>query len=324
MPLDGGVDDLLLGTLLSQLAGDADGPWLEAPIPPQVAGRIGSLGRSPTPLATGSEGVAAVAGMVRTVAHARPVVLIVDNLQWAAPATVALVASLAADIRRRSLYLVCTVRPGPGGGSVDEQRRGPATTDWLVARLRRATAAPLVELDVPPSAATTFVRALVDSEPHALDDRFVTELTRVGGGNALHSVELLRDLARRRVLLRRGSVWSLRGSAAWTVLPERIALLLDEVLADLNGRERSLLDVSAALGESFELSDLVAATGGDPWETQLIVRSQLCRRLRLLEVADDGFRFREPVLRQHLLASRDRARPNASSPSTTAVRIPRQ
>ncbi|HET9499903.1 MAG TPA: AAA family ATPase [Marmoricola sp.] len=312
--------DVLLGTLHEQLSGRADGPWLEGRMPVLVADRIGTLRGEPSaPVANDPFALAALAASLRSLAHRRPVLLVVENLQWATPATLSLLSSLALDVRGRALQLVCTLRPRAGG------RPGPAgfedspAVDWLVTRLQRSGRTRVIELDRGDEREQrAFVTALIDSERHGLPGSLATDVASLGAGNPLMTVELLRDLHRRGSVVQREGRFVLAGDPVWPTVPDRIALSLDETLVGIPPGATAMLEVAAHLGVEFGTDELVAQTGADPWTVRVTVTEQLARHLQILVPTDAGqFRFRHPLLRDHLLA-----RAHVPGRWTAAVRQP--
>lgn len=304
-PADSGDPCLLLDGLTAQLGGDASGPWLDGPMPVTVAHRIRTAraGWSP-PGGAGipSSSPATVLAGVRALTEVRPVVLVLDNLQWAAPAVVNLVSELAKDARRRHLLVLVSRRPESSPQPAD--RAG--VVSWLVARLRRVCGAALVDLDADEAAGsvTAFVRELVQSEATDLPASAVHTLVQLADGNPLLTAELLRQQVRDGHLEPVGPRLVVRSEPVWPRVPERVALAFDERLATVPVELWPLLDTAALLGEEFAAADLARGCGRDVREVVQVLVARFARDLGLVAPVPGTarYRFRPALLQIHLAA----------------------
>jgi DNA-binding CsgD family transcriptional regulator len=267
------------------------GPWAAAlalaprgddqPTPPDLSGH-----------GVASQGAlfAAVRDHLAARALRQPVVLLLDDLHWADPASLDLIRVLARDLADRPLLLLATYR-------ADEIARHPlyALLPLLVreARAARLDLRPLGDGDV---------RALVRARyalPAADEERLVVYLRGRAEGNPLYLGELLRALEEAATLRADGSVWTLGDLTAARVPP-----LLQQVIAGrvarLGPEAEGLLDRAATLGQTFPLTLWAAVAGVD--EEALLPTLERAVAARVLDATPDGAgaRFAHALIREAL------------------------
>jgi hypothetical protein len=198
--------------------------------------------------------------LIRRLAARVPLVLVIDDLQWADAASCALLFHLAQNLRDARVLLIGAYRAsdvvlGRGGD------RHPFTP--VLNEVKRYHGDIVLDLDADGEAQRqAFVAALVDAEPNELDEGFRATLLRRTGGHALFAVELLRDLKERRYLVSsdRGT-WVATAALNWSVLPSRVEGVIEERVGRLQEELRELLRVASVEGESFTV-EIVAQISG--------------------------------------------------------------
>ena len=214
---------------------------------------------------------------------ARPVALVIDDLQWADPASIKLWGRLARTARQVPLLLVGLTRPVPQREELLALRR----TVEAEARVRL--------LALPRSAVAELVQDLAGGRP----DTGLLRLAEGAAGNPLYLTELLAALNRSG-----GIAVSASGTAqlaAKTVpgsLPAAIADRLDFVSA----ATKNVLAAAALLGVEFAVSDLTTILG----RTVADVRPALDEARATGVLTDSGngsaLAFRHPLIREALYA----------------------
>ncbi len=125
----------------------------------------------------------------------RPLLLILDDLQWADTASTGLLFRLGRRLGGNPILLIGTYRPaevalGRGG------ERHPL--DKVLAEFKRYFGDVKIELgQTPAEESRHFVDAMLDTEPNQLGDSFRQELYHHTGGHPLFSIELLRAMQER-------------------------------------------------------------------------------------------------------------------------------
>jgi tetratricopeptide (TPR) repeat protein len=174
----------------------------------------------------------------------RPLLLVVDDLQWADRGSLALLWHLARRLEGMRVLLLGAYRPEEiVGGPAD----GPALLD-VMRDLQARSPDCVIELRND----REFVDEYLDSEPNALDAPFRERLFAYTGGNPLFTVELVRGMQDRAELRRdRVGVWRARGSLDWDRLPSRVEAVVAQRIARLPEPLRSDLAVASVQGQDF-------------------------------------------------------------------------
>ncbi len=205
----------------------------------------------------------------------RPLVLVIDDLQWADPASVALWGRLARSARELPLLLVGMTRPGPGGDG------RPLAEDE--ARL---------QLDgLPGAAVADLVAALAGGQP---DDRLL-RLADEAAGNPLYVTELVAALMRSSKVAVTGT-----GIATLTAVsaPGSLAAAIADRLGFVTGPVREVLRAAALLGTDFEVPELAVVLGREV--TVLVPLVDQACAVGVLAESGPGLRFRHPLIRTAL------------------------
>jgi tetratricopeptide (TPR) repeat protein len=208
-------------------------------------------------------------------ANAGPIVLVLDDLQWADEETLALTSELAAGLGGSPVVLLCAARnemlvryPAWGEGTSDHER---------------------IDLrNLEPDDAEAMFRHLLSRCPRIPDDvaQAAVEMT---GGNPAFLEQLVRLLLDNGTIDTSGLTWVLDAElAASTVLPMTIEEAIEARIAALERDERDLLEKAAVFGNVFWLSAVIALTRleladggavGDPLEFDWGEGERVRRRL---------------------------------------------
>src|SRR5947207_426500 len=209
----------------------------------------------------------------------RPTILVVDDLQWADQASVALWGRLAKTAQRVPLLLVGTMRPVP-------QR-----DDLLVLRRVAGEAARLQLTGLADEAVTDLVAALAGGRP----DGNLMQLAEGAAGNPLYVTELVAALTRSAQLtVTDAGAAELAGGSA----PASLSAAIADRLGFVAGPVRDVLRAAALLGVDFAVSDLAIVLGrGVP--DLIPVVDEACAAGVLAE-SGHGLGFRHPLIRAAL------------------------
>ncbi|MFN8536994.1 MAG: AAA family ATPase [Thermomicrobiales bacterium] len=219
----------------------------------------------------------------------RPLVLLLEDLHWADPASLDLLRVLARGITAVPLLLLATYR-------ADEVAPDHPLNTLLPALMRETRAA---RLDLPPLDAAA-IGALVETRYTlgvADRERLVSYLLRRTDGNALFLGELLRTLEGVGVLHRAGDRWVL-GNLVNVPVPTLLRQVIAGRLARLGDEDRRRLAVASVLGQEPPF-DLWAAVG-EVAEEALLATAERAVGVRVLEVTANGVRFAHALIREVL------------------------
>ncbi|MEU6412619.1 BTAD domain-containing putative transcriptional regulator [Microbispora sp. NPDC046933] len=169
----------------------------------------------------------AVADWLRAAARDRPIVIMLDDLQWADPATLGLLRDVTALVGDSAehvpLTLVTAFRDTAGAGPLDDVLGRFARHNLL--RIR------LAGLETP------VIRAIAVTVGAKVDERTAHLLTRRTGGNPFFVRETARLLAQGRPL---------------DTVPDAVAGLIHQRLAALDPGVAEVLRIAAVIGRDFD------------------------------------------------------------------------
>ncbi len=255
--------------------------------------------------------LAAIADGLAVVAGGRPLVIALDDLQWATRLDLDVIAHLHRALAARGTLIIGAARP-PEPGRKDELAR------WRVARLAAIAELALAPLD------EDDLRAWLDGAFRGLDLAPVDlrRLHRATGGSPYVIGELLRHLVARGAIARGEIGWRLDPDAE-LALPDSVAALWRARLAELDPAHRRVLEVAAVLGDEVRVDVLAAATGATDAELDAAIDGAFARRLLTDRGVAPGHdaRFTSAPVRDVLLGDlAPRARRRAHQAAITALR----
>jgi class 3 adenylate cyclase/tetratricopeptide (TPR) repeat protein len=258
-----GITFWAVAQVVRALAGIRDEDSVEearARVPPRIAQLIG-LAEGST---TAEQNADAVASFVAAAAGEQPLVIVVDDIHWAEPALLDLLARLPARVGEAPVVLLCLARP----------ELLEARPDWPVTvRLEPLGAAEVDEL-LDRLAAPAAVRV---------------RLAQTAGGNPLYAEELV--------------AW-VRDGGELDEMPTTLNALLGARLDRLEGTERDALERGAVEGEIFHQAAIVALSDEPvrpsvPSELGRLERKELIRLAAASLVAGGvAYRFKHILVRE--------------------------
>jgi len=211
--------------------------------------------------------------LVAFVSDERPLVLVIEDLQWADEASLRLFHFLARRVSRRRTLLVGTYRPeeivtAPG------ERQHP-----LPVMLQMLSREDRFERQDLPRLRREDVREFLDRlyPAHAWGDDFPALLYRETEGNPFFMVEILKLLTAEKVLEERGGRWTLRTTVDRISIPEKVFDVVMRRLGRLGLREREILELGAVEGDVFHSGTILRGLK--------IERMALLKTLQFLEQA---------------------------------------
>jgi adenylate cyclase len=218
-----------------------------------------------------------VTAVLFALAKEKPLLLLIDDLQWADTASVSLLFHLGRRLQGSRILLVCAYRPSELLVKAHRAPSGSAegTLREALLELGRSFGAIDIDLDgCDPEADRRLSNLLLDREPNKLAEGFRHRFFEHTRGHPLFAVELLREMQAQGQLARdKEGCWVARADIDWGALPARVAAVIEQRLARLDEGERRVLDVASVEGESFTAS-VVAATAGldEPRLLRLLAR----------------------------------------------------
>ena len=221
---------------------------------------------------------------LETLAAATPLVVIIDDIQWAEETLLNLLQYLAAFVGGRPVFILCLARPqlleehpdwSEVGGVIRLQPIDPQSSEELVANF-------LGDIDSSRDVANTIVLS--------------------AGGNPLFVEEMLRMLVDDGLLSRDGSRWVVTGNLASAHAPETVQAVIAARLDRLPADELKTLQYASVIGEVFWWGAVGAlvddATAFDVGRRlQALARKDLVRADPSTFFSEDAFRFGHLLIR---------------------------
>jgi class 3 adenylate cyclase len=228
------------------------------------------------PLSDRYQLLASLRALVKRLANVRPVLLVVDDLQWATPESVEMVRSLNLDTEGLSFLILVTARPlaaGSGVAAAPELRK-------LETESRLLTLGSLSPEDV--------AQALAALAWRGQAGRDAARLHAITGGNAFLVTEMIRDLPDGADL------------ESWQV-PESVTLVVAARMAQLSPAARDLVNL-LGVAEQLEPAALSCAMGVD--EASFVVAAEEAMTAGMVTLTPGGpYQFSHELTRSALCAS---------------------
>ena len=271
---------------------------------PEFAALLAVPAEAGDPLTAQARAARAAIATLRAVASPkRPLVVFVDDLQWAGRTPLGFVDLVLSEAPVEGLLLVGAYREGemdaaqPPEPMVARWRDQPGVRHLLLANLRVANLVTMVAemLHVERPAAADLAGVI---GPHA-------------SGNPYETVELLNALRRDGVLTATGAGWRWDAAAVRAHLGQSAGLLAARVEA-MPAQSRQLVEAMACLGGRAGLSLLRAATAQSADSVDQGLAPALAEGLLVAEPgADQAVRFRHDRIREAILGGLDPQRRRA-------------
>jgi DNA-binding SARP family transcriptional activator/predicted ATPase len=248
--------------------------------------------------------------VLQTLARQGPLLLVVDDLQWADVGSISLLFHLGRQLAGSRILIVGAYRPeevalGRGG------ERHPLES--VVNEFQRDFGDITVNLGQAES--RDFVEAFLDSEPNRLGDAFREMLYRQTRGHPLFTIELLRGLQEQGDLVQdREGRWVEGPALDWDTLPARVEAVIAERIGRLAEPLQGALRVASVEGEVFTAEVVARVRAADEREVVTRLSGELDRRHRLVRAQGilrmDGqrlsrYRFRHILFQRYLYNSLD-------------------
>jgi DNA-binding SARP family transcriptional activator/predicted negative regulator of RcsB-dependent stress response len=219
--------------------------------------------------------------VLHTLARQRPLLLILDDLQWADGGSINLLFHLARRLAGHRILIIGAYRPE----EVESGWRGERhPLQPLMNELQRSFGDITVDLDR--AEGRGFIEAMLDSEPNLLGSAFREMLYQQTRGHALFTVELLRGMqARGDIFQDQAGRWVEGASLDWQTLPSRVEAVIAERVGRLPAALQQTLRVAGVEGEVFTAEVLARAQRADEQQVVRQLSGELSKRHRLVFAA---------------------------------------
>ncbi|MDQ6810317.1 MAG: AAA family ATPase, partial [Actinomycetota bacterium] len=277
--------DRWLGEVLSD---DAQRPAIRSRLAVMMGVETSAAGLPDTPADRVDKEIGwGVKHYLEAVARLAPVIVLVDDLQWAEPPIIQLLEQLAERSADVPLLLICIARPE----FLDAHR------DWGSGKPNSST----ITLDPLSQEQTgTLLSRLLEIE--ALPTNLRAQIIERSAGTPLFCEEFIHMLIDDGMLVRDGSSWRATGEINQIRVPESIQAVLAARLDGLPDADKVVLQAASVIGERFLVEQVASLVAGTDPEAGL----ESLRRKGLVTGGDgpgDEMRFRHLLVRDAAYAS---------------------
>ena len=241
--------------------------------------------------------------VLQDLAKEKPLLLILDDLQWVDPGSASLLFHLGRRIQGNRILILGAFRPAEVALGRGEERH---PLESVLHELQRDFGE--IEIEVGKTEARQFVDDFIDTEPNRLSRKFRETLYGQTKGHPLFTVELLRNMEERGALVRdKDGRWTEGPGLDWNALPARVDAVIEERVQRLNEKLREILTIASVEGEEFTAEVVARIQKEEVRELIRLLSRELDKRHHL--VSAKGIRQLEKqrlssYLFQHILFQR--------------------
>jgi len=224
-------------------------------------------------------------------AHRAPLLVVVDDLQWADAATASALVTLSRRLATHRISWLLALRRAELADAAQD----------AVDRLEAAGASEIRLGPLDETAVAQVARDMLGGEP----DEALREVLSRADGQPFLLTELLRGLRTENLVTVDGNTAKLAVGARLPRLPRRLVDSVAGELARLTGPARDAVEMASVLGHSFSLDELAGLLGQPPLDLRSEIREAIAAGL--LTEEGDRLGFRHDLVREAVDASLPRA-----------------
>jgi oligopeptide transport system substrate-binding protein len=189
-------------------------------------------------------------GLLIELSEKHPIVLVLDDLQWADSASINLLFHLGRRLKGRRILILGAYRPEEValGRGIESH-----PLEKLLTEFKRLHGEIILTLGLEGEVESrTFIDAFIDTEPNTLDEDFRKGLADHTEGHPLFTVELLRAMQERGDLMQdeRGR-WVEGDALDWNTVPPRVEGVIEERIGRLKDELKEILTIASVEGDIF-------------------------------------------------------------------------
>jgi predicted ATPase len=191
--------------------------------------------------------------VLQTLAQQQPLILVLDDLQWADAGSISLLFHLGRRLAGQPILVVGIYRPNDVALGRDGERH---PLEAVVNEFQQLFGD--MPLDLGQVEGKHFVDSILDIERNRLSPAFREKLYQHTRGHALFTVEILRGLQARGDLRQdEAGIWVEGAAINWTQLPTRVEGVVGERIGRLPATLQEIIKVASVMGEEF-VAEVVA------------------------------------------------------------------
>lgn len=232
-----------------------------------------------------------VAHLILRISTSQPILIILDDLQWADPSSLGLLHYLARNIRSTRTLLVGIYRTE----ELEEEVEGRSTLVDTLSLMRHEDLVEEIVLNrLEKSNVKALLNVVLDSDP---PDELVRSVYLETEGNPLFILETLKLLVEDGALIKTNEFWRLSKPIEKIGIPRKVHEVITRRLAKLTASEREVIDCGSVAGGSFESRVLEKVLDLDRMKL-LRTLSTVERRYRLIHYINGLYHFDHTLIRE--------------------------
>jgi len=202
--------------------------------------------------------------MLQAIAKEKPLLIILDDLQWMDDASISLLFHLGRRLSETNtqILILCALRPeevfsGRGG------ERHPLVK--ILNEFKRVFNNNWVDLDqTGVREARRFIDAILDIEPNRIGGRFRSAMLQRTAGHPLFTIELLNAMREGEEIYKdENGFWIEQANLDWNLLPTKVEAVIEERIERLDPKLKEILTIASVEGEVFTAEVLAEVQGED-------------------------------------------------------------
>jgi DNA-binding SARP family transcriptional activator/predicted ATPase len=251
--------------------------------------------------------------VLQTISRPAPLLLILDDFQWADVGSIGLLFYLCRRIQEDRIFVLCCHRPLEDKPGSD--REGQPLLK-AISEFKRTLGDITIDLSkVEEAERMAFIDDFLNTEANRLDADFRRELFRHTHGHPLFTIELLRAMETRGDIAQdKEARWVVKPDLNWGELPARVEGVVEQRMRRLGENLKELLTVASVEGEKFtaevaaiilesDLREIVSSLSRELDKRHRLVRAQGIRRLPSGRISE--YRFQHILFQKHLYGRLD-------------------
>ncbi|HEY9623267.1 MAG TPA: LuxR C-terminal-related transcriptional regulator [Crinalium sp.] len=248
--------------------------------------------------------------VLQTLCHHAPLLLWLDDLQWADVGSMGLLFHLGRRLKGHRILILGAYRPSEVALGRDGERH---PLEPIVNEFQRNFGNILFDLSQ--AEGRLFIDELLDSEPNHFDDEFRQTLFHQTEGHPLFTIELMRDMQERGDVIQDDQgAWIAQPDLDWAALPARTEGAIAERINRLAPPLQELLQIASAMGEEFTAEVIARILNLDEREIIRQLSRELDQRHRLVqslgvyregELRCSRYRFRHILIQRYVYCNVD-------------------
>ena len=237
----------------------------------------------------------AVTQWLHEVSATQPVLLVIDDLHWAAESTRQLLRHVAADRKSAPVLIIATQRDTTAGEAISNLPIPP----------QRVHRVELANFDEP--TVLDFIEAAAGHSLQEIGPKLALLIHRQSGGNAFFCRELALHLVDSGIVAQTDGRWSATVALDGIGVPDSIRRVVDDRLTRIPDTARQTLLWAAIIGQDVDVALLTRVV--DAPEGAVLEALETCAAARLLEERSiDRFAFPHALVRSTISASLSQTR----------------